>query len=81
MFDLVIKNGWVIDPSARISSRLNLGVKSGRIASLTRGEISGSTVIDAEGLIVAPGFIDMHIHEDPYDAGEDRFQYLSSTPC
>lgn len=76
MFDLVIKNGWVIDPSARISSRLNLGVKSGRIASLTRGEISGSTVIDAEGLIVAPGFIDMHIHEDPYDAGEDRFQYL-----
>lgn len=73
MFDLAIKNGYVTDPSGRIGSRLNVGVKNSRIAAVTRDDISGVEEIDAGGLIVSPGFIDMHIHEDLYDAEKDEF--------
>lgn len=76
MFDLVIQNGQVTDPSGRISSRLNVGVKSGSIAAVTRDDIKGEKEIDAEGLIVSPGFIDMHMHEDPYDSNRDDFDFL-----
>ena len=78
MFDLVIHNGHVTDPSGRISSRLNVGVKNGRIAAVTRDKISGETEIDAAGLIVSPGFIDMHMHEDPYNPDKDAFEFLIS---
>lgn len=78
MFDLAIHNGYVIDPSNRISSRLNVGVKNGKIAAVTRDKISGITEIDADGLVVAPGFIDMHMHEDPYDAEKDAFEFVIS---
>lgn len=76
MFDLVINNGYVTDPSCRISSRLNVGVRGEKVAAVTTDEISGGTEIDAAGLIVSPGFIDMHIHEDFYDAGKDAFDFV-----
>jgi N-acyl-D-amino-acid deacylase len=78
MFDLVIKNGYLVDPSVRIQSKLNIGVKDGKVALVTVDGIAGSAEIDAGGLIVAPGFIDMHIHEDLYDEENDRFQILIS---
>lgn len=78
MFDLAIQNGYVIDPSARIYSRLNVGVKNGRIAAVTSDEISGRVEIDAAGFVVSPGFIDMHMHEDPYDEEKGSFQFLIS---
>lgn len=78
MFDLAIRNGFITDPSSRIHAKLNVGVKDGRIAAVTMDEISGTAEIDAEGLIVSPGFIDMHIHEDLYDEENDRFQIVIS---
>ena len=78
MFDLAIHNGSVIDPSDRIYSRLNVGVKNGRVAAVTRDQISGRVEIDAAGLVVSPGFIDMHMHEDPYDEEKGSFQFLIS---
>jgi len=78
MFDLVIHNGFVIDPSGRIYSQLNVGVKNGRIAAVTIDNINGSIEINASGLVVTPGFIDMHIHEDPYNSEKDDFEFVIS---
>lgn len=78
MFDLVIHNGFVIDPGSRIYAKLNVGVKNGKIAAVTRDRISGTAEIDAEGLTVTPGFIDMHIHEDPYNPEQDDFEFTIS---
>jgi N-acyl-D-amino-acid deacylase len=78
MLDLIIKNGTVIDPSGRIYSRLNVGVKNRKIAVVTRDPLSGDIEINAEGLIVSPGFIDMHIHEDPFDPEKKEFDFVIS---
>ena len=78
MFDLAIHNGFVIDPSSKIYSQLNVGVKNGRITAVTREKISGNVEIDAAGLVVASGFIDMHMHEDPYNSEKDAFEFFIS---
>ncbi len=61
-FDLVINNGKVMDPETGYDSVANVGIKDGRIATITEGRISGKETINAEGLVVAPGFIDTHFH-------------------
>ena len=63
-FDLVIKNGVVIDGSGLPRYRADVGVRGGRIASIGRIRESAKDVIDAEGRVVAPGFIDGHTHMD-----------------
>lgn len=78
MFDLVIHNGLVIDPSGRIYSQLNVGVKNGRVSAVTRDNINGNIEINADGLVVTPGFIDMHIHEDPYNPEKGDFEFVIS---
>ncbi|MDO4218703.1 MAG: amidohydrolase family protein [Synergistaceae bacterium] len=61
-----IKNGQLIDPKNKINSRLNLLLEDGRVADITRDDAANADiVIDATGLIVTPGFIDIHMHEDP----------------
>ena len=67
MYDIAIMNGHVIDPVNKISSRLNIGVQKGKIAAISCDPLSGDYEIDAGGKIVAPGFVDMHMHEDPFD--------------
>ena len=62
---LLIANGYVIDPSQNVNAGRNLLIEDGRVASLLdRGEPGpkDAEVLDATGLIVAPGFIDMHVH-------------------
>ena len=63
-YDLVIKNGMVIDGSGMPRHRADIGIKDGKI--LEKGHISpnGAKVIDAEGRFVAPGFLDVHTHYD-----------------
>ncbi len=61
-YDLVIKNGRVMDPETMYDSVSNVGIKDGRIAVITKKEIKGKEIIDATGLVVAPGFIDTHGH-------------------
>jgi len=61
-YDLVILNGRVMDPETMLDATLNVGVKDGRIAVITKERIAGKETIDAKGLVVAPGFIDTHFH-------------------
>jgi len=66
-YDIVILNGRVMDPETKYDAIANIGIKGGRIAVITKGKISGKEIIDATGLVVAPGFIDGHQHcQEPY---------------
>jgi N-acyl-D-amino-acid deacylase len=62
MFDIVIKNGTIVEPKEEIQTVANIGVQDGVIAAVTREPIYGNTVIDARDKIVCPGFIDIHSH-------------------
>jgi N-acyl-D-amino-acid deacylase len=65
MFDLTIKNGLVVDGTGNPWFRADIGIKNGRINKIgDLHSIESKEVLDAKGLIVAPGFIDMHTHSD-----------------
>jgi N-acyl-D-aspartate/D-glutamate deacylase len=61
-FDLVIVRGRVVDPESGVDAVRSIGVRSGKIAAISEGTLTGRRVIDAAGLVVAPGFIDLHAH-------------------
>ena len=66
-YDIVINNGRVMDPETMYDDVANVGIQDGRIAVITKDDISGKEVLDATGLVVAPGFIDGHQHcIEPY---------------
>jgi dihydroorotase len=71
-FDLVIANGRVLDPESGLDAVRNIGISNGRIAAVTADRIAGGTTIDASGLVVSPGFIDVHAHGQTPDTY--RFQ-------
>lgn len=76
----VINNGFVIDPANKIASRMNIAIEDGKIRELSNKILEGDVIIDASDLIVTPGFVDCHMHEDPYNEKEDKFE-LSIFPC
>ncbi|MFA0438978.1 D-glutamate deacylase [Vibrio sp. 10N.286.49.C2] len=61
-FDLVIENGRVLDPETHLDAIRHIGIKGNRIAAISTEPLQGTSIIDAQGLVVAPGFIDMHAH-------------------
>lgn len=61
-FDTVINNGRVIDPETGLDAIRNVGVRDGSIAAISEFPLTGAEMIDAKGLVVAPGWIDMHAH-------------------
>src|SRR5256884_4730778 len=62
VYDRVILSGRVIDPATRLDAVRNIGLTGGRIAVITTRAIRGRDTVDAKGLVVAPGFIDLHAH-------------------
>lgn len=60
--DLVIENGRVIDPESGFDALANVGITDGRIMRVSPEPLAGRERIDATGLVVAPGFIDLHVH-------------------
>lgn len=63
-YDLVVRNGWVIDGTGKTRFRADVGVRDGRIAAIGTIEAAGEQEIDAKGQVVAPGFVDIHTHYD-----------------
>ena len=62
LHDIVIADGLVIDPETGLFARRNVGVRDGRIATVSEDELEGEYVIDATGHVVSPGFVDLHEH-------------------
>jgi len=62
LHDLVIRGGRVIDPASGSDRRLDIAVDGGTISALAESGLSGTREVDASGLVVAPGFIDLHQH-------------------
>jgi len=68
-FDIAINNGRVIDPESKLDAVRHIGIRAGKVVALSRSPLKANKLIDAKGLIVAPGFIDLHSH------GQDAANY------
>src|SRR5215207_6682898 len=60
--DLVIREGRVMDPESGLDAVRHVGISGGRIVAVSAQPLPGRATIDARGLVVAPGFIDLHAH-------------------
>lgn len=61
-YDLVLAGGRVIDPATRLDAVRHVGITNGKVAAVTTRRLQGKQTIDVSGLVVAPGFIDLHAH-------------------
>ena len=72
-FDLVIAGGRVIDPESGLDATRHLGVRGDRIVAVSDTPLQGRETLDASGLVVAPGFIDLHRHAH----GDQSYRYAA----
>src|SRR5512138_2031969 len=68
-YDVVILNGRVMDPESGLDGIRNIGITEGRIQAISEKSLRGRTTVLATGLVVSPGFIDLHSH------GQDQENY------
>jgi predicted amidohydrolase YtcJ len=61
-FDVVVAGGRVIDPETGLDDVRDVGVRGGSIAAVSAEPLAGQVRLDAAGLVVAPGFVDLHCH-------------------
>ena len=62
IYDVVLRGGRVIDPETKLDAIRNVGIINNRIAQISMEPLKGRQEINATGLVVAPGFIDLHVH-------------------
>lgn len=62
IYDVIIKDGRVMDPESGLNDIRNVGINNGKIVAISEKVLNGKQIINAKGLVVAPGFIDMHEH-------------------
>ena len=67
-YDVVIANGRVIDPETKLDAVRSVGIDGGTIQAVSAKPLQGRKIIDAKGLVVAPGFIDLHEHGQDAEA-------------
>src|SRR5881396_3640087 len=68
-YDLVLMGGRVLDPETALDATRNVGIQGGRIAAVTVQPLAARETLAVPGLVVAPGFIDLHVH------GQDSESY------
>jgi N-acyl-D-aspartate/D-glutamate deacylase len=61
-FDIVLSRGRVIDPESGLDAVRDIGIRGNRIAAISSTPLRGRTELDVHGLVVSPGFIDLHSH-------------------
>ena len=61
-YDIVLSGGRVIDPETKLDAIKNVGITSNRIAQISSEPLKGKETINVSGLVLAPGFIDLHVH-------------------
>ncbi len=74
----LIYGGRVIDPANRVDALLNLLIEDGKVAWVGTALPQADETIDATGKIVSPGFVDIHMHEDPVENGKINFDIFHS---
>ena len=79
-YDLVIVNGRVMDPESGLDRVRNVGIRNGVIQAVSDSPLIGHELIDARGLVVAPGFINLHWHgKDPHSEYYEAMDGVTST--
>ncbi len=76
-YDLVIQNGRVMDPASGLDAVRSVGITGSAIRAVTEGPLEGKDTLDARGMVVAPGFIDLHQHAQ--DSAGYRVAVLDGT--
>src|ERR1700729_842175 len=61
-YDIVLRGGRVIDPESMLDGHRNVAINGRSVVAVGEGELDAATIIDVPGLVVAPGFIDLHSH-------------------
>ena len=61
-YDIVLAHGRVLDPASGLDAMRYVGIRGAKIGAISETPLAGRTVVDASGLVVAPGFIDLHSH-------------------
>ncbi len=72
--DLVIAGGRVIDPESGLDAVRHVGIQDGAVVTISEDPLEGSATVDAAGLVVAPGFVDLHAHGQ--DPASSRYQAM-----
>src|SRR5687768_7251085 len=76
-YDTIIRNGEVVDGTGAAARRADVAIEDGQIAAVgSLTDARAATEIDAKGLVVAPGFIDVHTHADELDQQPDPEHFL-----
>lgn len=70
VYDIVILNGRVMDPETGLDALRNVGIRGQSVVAISELPIQGETEVDATGLVVAPGFVDLHAHGQSARANE-----------